>query len=50
MRFGNYVQVRDIIYGELEAIFAGQKTAQQGLDDAVSAGNKLLRKFEAANK
>ncbi|MGB5986531.1 MAG: sn-glycerol-3-phosphate ABC transporter substrate-binding protein UgpB [Desulfobacterales bacterium] len=50
LRFGNYVQVRDIIYGELEAIFAGQKTAQQGLDDVVSAGNKLLRKFEAANK
>ena len=31
---------------ELEAIFAGQKTAQQGLDDAVAEGNKLLRKFE----
>ena len=50
LRFGNYVQMRDIIYGELEAIFAGQKTAQQGMDDAVSAGNKLLRKFEEANK
>ncbi|MBC8457875.1 MAG: extracellular solute-binding protein, partial [Deltaproteobacteria bacterium] len=50
LRFGNYVQVRDIIYGELEAIFAGKKTAQQGLDDAVKAGNKLLRKFEKANK
>lgn len=49
LRFGNYVQVRDIIYGELEAIFAGQKTAQEGLDDAVKAGNKLLRKFEKAN-
>ena len=33
-----------------EAIFSGQKTAQQGLDDAVAAGNDLLRKFEAANK
>ncbi|MBU4426148.1 MAG: sn-glycerol-3-phosphate ABC transporter substrate-binding protein UgpB [Proteobacteria bacterium] len=50
LRFGNYVQVRDIIYGDLEAIFAGKKTAQQGLDDAVKAGNKLLRKFEKANK
>jgi sn-glycerol 3-phosphate transport system substrate-binding protein len=50
LRFGNYSQVRDIIYGELEAIFAGKKTAQQGLDDAVKAGNKLLRKFEKANK
>jgi sn-glycerol 3-phosphate transport system substrate-binding protein len=50
LRFGNYVQERSVIYGELEAIFAGKKTAQQGLDDAVKAGNKLLRKFEKANK
>jgi len=50
LRFGNYVQVRSINYGELEAIFAGKKTAKQGLDDAVAAGNKLLRKFETANR
>ena len=50
LRFGNFLQVRDINYNELEAIFAGEKTAQQGLNDAVAAGNKLLRKFEAANK
>ena len=50
LRFGNFLQVRDINYNELEAIFAGEKTAQQGLNDAVAAGNKLLRKFEAVNK
>ncbi len=50
LRFGNFVQERSVIYSELEAIFAGKKTAQQGLDDAVKAGNKLLRKFEKANK
>jgi sn-glycerol 3-phosphate transport system substrate-binding protein len=50
LRFGNYVQVRDINYGELEAIFAGKKTAKQGLDDAIAAGNKLLRKFERENR
>ena len=50
LRFGNFLQVRDINYNELEAIFAGKKTAQEGLNDAVAAGNKLLRKFEAANK
>jgi sn-glycerol 3-phosphate transport system substrate-binding protein len=44
------LQVRDVNYNELEAIFAGKKTAQQGMDDAVAAGNKLLRKFESANK
>jgi sn-glycerol 3-phosphate transport system substrate-binding protein len=46
LRFGNFAQVRDIIYEELEAIWAGQKTAQQGLDDAVARGNDILRKFE----
>jgi sn-glycerol 3-phosphate transport system substrate-binding protein len=50
LRFGNFLQVRDVNYNELEAIFAGKKTAQEGLDDAVAAGNKLLRKFEADNK
>jgi len=38
------------MYDTLEGIFAGKKTAQQGLDDAVKAGNKLLRKFEKVNK
>lgn len=50
LRFGNFVQVRDIMYDTLEAIFSGQMTAQQGLDDAAEKGNKLLRKFEKANK
>jgi sn-glycerol 3-phosphate transport system substrate-binding protein len=38
------------MYDTLEAIFAGQKTAQQGLNDAADKGNRLLRKFEKANK
>ena len=50
LRFGNFVQMRDVVYNELEAIFDGKKTAQQGLDNAVKEGNKLLRKFEKANK
>lgn len=50
LRFGNFVQVRGIIYEELESIWAGKKTAQQGLDDAVNRGNKLLRKFEKMDK
>jgi len=50
LRFGNFVQMRAIMYDTLEAIFVGKKTAKQGLDDAVVAGNKLLRKFEKANK
>jgi sn-glycerol 3-phosphate transport system substrate-binding protein len=50
LRFGNFVQMRSIMYDTLEAIFAGQKTAQQGLDDAADKGNRLLRKFERDNK
>jgi len=46
IRFGNFVQVRDVINEELEAIWAGDKTAKEGLDAAVERGNVLLRKFE----
>ena len=49
LRFGNFVQMRAIMYDTLEAIFADKETAQQGLDKAVASGNKLLRKFEKAN-
>jgi sn-glycerol 3-phosphate transport system substrate-binding protein len=50
VRFGNFVQIRDIINEEMEAIWNGSKTASQGLDDAAQRGDKLLRKFERANK
>lgn len=50
LRFGNYVQVRDILNEELEAVWSGKKNAKQALDAAVTRGNKLLRKFEKANK
>lgn len=46
LRFGNFVQIRDVINEELEAIWAGDKTAQEGLDAAAERGNELLRKFE----
>ncbi len=50
LRFGNFVQMRAIMYDTLEAIFAEKANAEQGLNDAVGKGNKLLRKFEKANK
>ena len=50
LRLGNYVQIRDVEDEELEAVWAGTKTAKQALDEAVVRGNKLLRDFEAANK
>ncbi|MEX0759670.1 MAG: sn-glycerol-3-phosphate ABC transporter substrate-binding protein UgpB [Tistlia sp.] len=49
LRFGNFVQIRDIINEELETVWSGGKTAQQGLDDAVRRGNELLRQFEDDN-
>lgn len=48
LRFGNFVQIRDIISEEMEAVMAGTKTGQQAADDAVSRGNVLLRDFETA--
>jgi sn-glycerol 3-phosphate transport system substrate-binding protein len=50
LRFGNFVQIRDIINAEMEKIWNGSKTAEVAMDDAVAQSNKLLRKFEKANK
>ncbi|MBI2753492.1 MAG: sn-glycerol-3-phosphate ABC transporter substrate-binding protein UgpB [Betaproteobacteria bacterium] len=50
LRFGNFVQGREVIEEEMEAVFAGKKDAKTALDDAVRRGNEILRKFEAANK
>ena len=50
LRLGNFVQIRDVIEGEMENIFAGKKSAKQGLDDAVAKSNELLKEFAAANK
>ena len=50
LRFGNFVQGREVIEEELENVFAGKKEAKPALDDAVRRGNEILRKFQAANK
>jgi sn-glycerol 3-phosphate transport system substrate-binding protein len=50
LRFGNFVQGREVIEEELESVFAGKKDAKTALDEAVRRGNDLLRKFQAANK
>ena len=49
LRFGNFVQIRDVINEELEAVWSGDKTAEDALDTAVERGNALLRRFEASN-
>jgi sn-glycerol 3-phosphate transport system substrate-binding protein len=50
IRLGNFVQIRDIIDEELEAVWSQKKSPKQALDDAVARGNAELRKFERANK
>ncbi|MCY4139191.1 MAG: sn-glycerol-3-phosphate ABC transporter substrate-binding protein UgpB [Rhodobacteraceae bacterium] len=50
LRLGNFDQIRGIIDEELEAVWAGDKTAQSALDSAVERGNALLRRFEQANR
>jgi sn-glycerol 3-phosphate transport system substrate-binding protein len=46
LRFGNMVQIRDVISEEMEAALAGQKPAKDALDAAVTRSNQILRQFE----
>jgi sn-glycerol 3-phosphate transport system substrate-binding protein len=48
LRFGNFVQLRDVLSEEFEQLLAGAKDGQQALDASVERGNALLRDFEAA--
>jgi sn-glycerol 3-phosphate transport system substrate-binding protein len=50
LRFGNFVQGREVIQEEMEAAIAGKKEPKAALDDAARRANDILRKFEAANK
>ena len=46
LRFGNMVQIRDVIAEDLEGAFSGKMTAKAALDDAVERGDALLRQFQ----
>ena len=50
IRLGNFVQIRTILDEELEQVWAGKKSAKQGLEDAKRRGDVELEKFEKANK
>ncbi len=50
LRLGSFDQIRGIIDEELEAVWAGDKSAQEALDSAVARGNQLLRRFEQATQ
>jgi sn-glycerol 3-phosphate transport system substrate-binding protein len=50
VRAGNFPQIRDVMDEELESIWAGRKSAKQGLDDAVRRGNEIIERFNRANR
>ncbi|MGF1771323.1 sn-glycerol-3-phosphate ABC transporter substrate-binding protein UgpB [Vibrio wakamikoensis] len=50
IRFGNFLQTRDIINEELEAVWAGKATAKSALNNAVRRGDEQLRRFERTQK
>jgi sn-glycerol 3-phosphate transport system substrate-binding protein len=50
IRLGGFLQIRNEVGNALEAIFANQVSVQAGLDDAVTRGDAILRRFEATYK
>ena len=50
LRLGSFDQIRGIIDEELEAIWSGDKTAQEAMDSAKERGYALLRRVESANR
>jgi sn-glycerol 3-phosphate transport system substrate-binding protein len=50
IRLGNFVSIRDAIEEQMENIFSGKKTAQQGMDDAVAKSADILKEFAALYK
>ncbi|WP_299694999.1 sn-glycerol-3-phosphate ABC transporter substrate-binding protein UgpB [uncultured Tateyamaria sp.] len=50
LRLGSFDQIRGIIDEELEAVWSGDKSAQEALDSAAERGNALLRRFEQASR
>ena len=50
LRLGRLVEIRNIIYEEMEKAFQGGQNGQQEMDSAASRGNKVLREFEKSVK
>ena len=50
IRLGNFLQIRTIIDEELEQIWAGKKTAVQGLEAAKKRSDEQLERFQKDNK
>ncbi|MEM6356970.1 MAG: sn-glycerol-3-phosphate ABC transporter substrate-binding protein UgpB [Pseudomonadota bacterium] len=50
LRLGSFDQIRGIIDEELEAVWSGDKTAEDALSSAAERGNALLRRFEQTTR
>jgi len=50
LRFGGFVQIREMFEEEMENMLAGKKDAKAALDSAVARGNEMLRRFEKTAK
>ena len=50
LRLGRLVEIRNIVYEELEKAFQGGQTGQQALDVAKARGDKVLRDFQKSIK
>ncbi|MEM7530368.1 MAG: extracellular solute-binding protein, partial [Pseudomonadota bacterium] len=50
LRLGSFDQIRGIIDEELEAVWSGDKTAEDALSSAADRGNALLRRFEQTTR
>ena len=50
IRLGNFAQVRTVIDEEMEQVWAGKKSAKDGLDASIKRSNELLERFQKAAK
>ncbi len=50
IRLGYFDQIRTVIDEELEAVWAGDKTAEEALGSAKERGDQLLRRFEQSTR
>ena len=50
LRLGRLVEIRNVLYEELEKAFQGNQSAQDAMDSAAARGNKVLRDFQKSIK
>ncbi|MDH5287871.1 MAG: sn-glycerol-3-phosphate ABC transporter substrate-binding protein UgpB [Betaproteobacteria bacterium] len=50
LRFGSFVQIRDMFQEEFENMLAGKQDAKTALDNSVKRGNEMLRRFQKTTK